>query len=125
MFIRDRQQSFKSAQLVLRIVDLQLGQRQRLARQELLYLFAVIVINVIIAECVDKLADFKISHVRDQMSQQRVRADVERHAEKRIGGALVELAVKHAAVLDFELKERVAGRKIDVVRLSRVPSSHD
>ena len=79
-------------------------QRQRLARQELLHLFEVVLVDVVIAECVNELADFQSSDVCDQMSEQCIRADVEGHTEKRISGALIKLAVKHATVLDFELK---------------------
>src|SRR5829696_5873139 len=110
---------------MLRIVDLQLRQRQRLARQELLHLFEMILVDVIIAERVDKLAHFKLSDMRDQMSQKRIRTDVERDAEKRVGRALVELAMKNAPILHFELKQRMTRRQIDVISLSRIPARYD
>src|SRR5215510_5941615 len=85
----------------------------------------MIVVNVVVAERVNKLADFELGNMRDQMYQQRVRADVEGHAKKRVRRTLVELAVKHASILDFELKESVARRQIDVGRLARIPAGND
>src|ERR1041385_4188090 len=68
------------------------------------------------------------------MSQQCVRADVEGHAEKRVGRALIELAVEDRGIsptvtegfllLDFELKQSVTRREGDVVTLARVPTAH-
>src|ERR1043165_8746745 len=85
----------------------------------------MIVVDVIIAECVDKVTDPKICNVCDEMCQQRIRTDIERHAEKRVGGTLVKLAVKNATVLDLELKQRVTRRQIDVISLARIPTGHD
>ena len=85
----------------------------------------MILVDVIIAERVNKVADFKLRDVRDQVRQQRIRTDVERHAEKSIGGALIELAVKNATVLHFELKQRVTRRQVDVVSLARIPTGND
>src|ERR1041385_3281348 len=58
------------------------------------------------------------------MSQQCVRADVEGHAEKRVGRALIELAVEDRGIsptvregfllLDLELKQSVTRREVDV-----------
>src|SRR6185436_18744673 len=110
---------------MIRIVNLQLRQRQRLARQELVYLFEMVLVNVVITERVNKVSDFKLCNVRDQMRQQCIRTDIERHTEKRVRGALIKLAVKHAATFDFELKERVTRRKIDVVGLARIPTSNN
>src|SRR5215213_8954943 len=85
----------------------------------------MVLVNVVVAERVNKVADFELSNMRDQMCQQCIRTDVERHAEKRIRGALIELAVKHATAFDFELKERVTRRKIDVIGLARIPTGHN
>src|SRR5690242_6274392 len=85
----------------------------------------MVIVNMIIAERVNKLADFKVANMRDQVHQQRIRTDVERHAEKRVGGTLIELAMQHAPALDFELKQRVTRRQIDVVSLSWIPTRHD
>jgi len=54
----------------------------------------VVLVNVVIAEGVNELANFKIANVRDQMSQQSIRADIERHTEECIGRTLIELTVK-------------------------------
>ena len=83
----------------------------------------MVLVDVIIAERVNKLANLQFSDVRDQVRQQCIRTDVERHTEKCIGRALVELAMKHSSVFDFELKQRVTRRKIDVVGLTRIPTS--
>src|ERR1041385_5113165 len=107
---------------MFRIVDLKLPQRQRLARQQLVHLFAMVLVNVVVAERVNKLARFELGNVRDQMRQQCVRTDIKGDAEKCVGGALVKLAVQHASILDFELKERVTRRKIDVAGLTRIPA---
>src|SRR5215813_9696923 len=88
----------------------------------------MVLVNMIIAERVNELADLQAAHVCDQMRQQCIRADVEGDAEKRIGGALIQLAMKHARVstfFDFELKERVTRREIDVVTLAWVPAADD
>ena len=50
-----------------------------------------------VAEGVDEIADLEPAFARDEMGQQRVARDVERHAEKQVGRALVELAGEPAA----------------------------
>ena len=85
----------------------------------------MVFVDVVIAERIDEVADVEICYVCDQVCQQRVRADIEGYTEKRVGGTLLELAVQDAAVLDFELKKRVARRQIDVVSLARIPTGHD
>src|SRR6185369_17775316 len=107
---------------MIRIVDLQLRQRQWLARQQLVHLFEMVLVNVVVAERVNKVAGFELRNMCDEMRQECIRADVERHAEERVRGALIKLAVKHATIRNFELKERVARRKIDVVSLAWIPT---
>src|SRR5258706_1981350 len=66
--------------------------------------------------------------MRDQVCKQRIRADIERHAEERIRRSLIKLAMKHTfarALLDLKLKERVTRRQIDVVTFPRVPAADD
>src|SRR2546421_4185969 len=66
--------------------------------------------------------------MRDQVCEQRVRADIERHAEERIRRSLIELAMKNTfarTLLNFELKQRVTWRQIDVVTFARVPAADD
>ena len=53
------------------------------------------------------------------------RAGVERHAEKRISRSLIKLTVKDSLLLDFELKQRMTRRQVDVVADARVPTADD
>src|SRR5438128_403061 len=66
--------------------------------------------------------------MRDQVRKQRVRADVERHAQECIRRSLIKLAMKKTfarTVLDLKLKERMTGRQIDVVTFARIPAADD
>ena len=63
-----------------------------------------------IAEGVDELTGRVARHLGHHLRQQGVGGDVERHAEKDVGAALVELSGE-AAVGDVELKEAVARRQ--------------
>ena len=82
-------------------------------------------INMQVAECVDKIANFEIANVSDQMSEQRVAADIERHTQESISRTLVELAMQYAAVFHLKLKQRVTRRQVHFISLSRVPTRHD
>jgi hypothetical protein len=64
-----------------------------------------------------------VSPARNQR-QERVAGDVEGHSEEDVARALVELA-RQLAVLDVELKQRVAGRQRHLGRLGRVPRGDD
>src|SRR5580765_8645571 len=83
------------------------GQRPRLARELEAGLLDMVRIEVDVAEGEDELAGLKLAHLSDHERQQRVGSDVERHAEKDVGAALVELA-RQPAIRDVELEERVA-----------------
>src|SRR5580765_5458800 len=93
----------------------------------------MVFVDVIIAERVDEFTDFEIADVGDEVSKQSVRANVERHAQKRIRRALIKLAVKKRGssptvregvhVLDLELKQRMTRRQVDMVTLARVPAA--
>ena len=95
----------------------------------------MILIDVIIAERVNELANFQPTNMRDQMSQQGIGTDIERHAEKRIGRTLIELTVKQrgtsptvregSSLLNLELKQSVTGRQVDVIAFARVPAADD
>ncbi len=85
----------------------------------------MILVNVVIAQRVNEVAHFEFGDVRDQVHQQRVRADVEWHAKEGIGGALVKLTVKNASALDLELKQRVTRRQGDLIARFRVPTGDD
>ena len=65
------------------------------------------------------------SHLlRHHVRQQRIRGDVERHAEEDVGAALVELA-RQPAVGDVELEQCVARRQRHVLELADVPRVDD
>ena len=72
----------------------------------------------------DEVADREIRLLGQDVRQQRVRGDVERHAQEDIGAALVDLA-RHPAVRHMKLNETVAGGKRHAVELADVPSAHD
>lgn len=81
----------------------------------------MILVDVIIAERVDELADFQVARMRDHVCQQSVGTDVEGNSEKRIRRTLVQLAMQNFPRLDLELKERVTRWKINRFADARVP----
>ena len=72
----------------------------------------------------DELAQLQVADLRNHHCQKRVRRNVERHAQKGVGAALVELA-RQAAVAHVELKKRVAGRQSHMVDVGHVPGAHN
>src|ERR1700722_15062785 len=99
----------------------QLARRPRELEPRLLEMVEV---EVRIAERVDELARRQIGHLRDHQGEQRIGRDVERHAEKDVGGALVELTGE-PAVDDVELEEAMARRQRHLVDVGRVPGGND
>ena len=85
----------------------------------------MVLVDVIVAERVNKLANFQPADVGHHVHQQRIGADVERHAQESVRRALVKLAVQHAPVFHLKLKQRVAGWQVHFVSLARVPTRHD
>ena len=85
----------------------------------------MILINMIVAKRVNEISDLQLAYVCDHVRQQCIRTDIKRNAEKRVSRALIQLAMKRALVLDFELEERMARRKIYKVANCRVPSRND
>jgi len=73
-----------------------------------------------VAERVNELARLQSAHLRHHQQQQRVRRDVERHTEKQIRAALIQLAAQHA-VAHVELHQRVARRQRHLVEFAGVP----
>ena len=94
------------------------------ARQLQPRLLEMIEIEVRIAERVDELARLVAGDLRDHQGQQRVGGDVERHAEKNVGGALVKLAGQ-PAVRDVELEQAMARRQRHLVDVGRIPRRDD
>ena len=67
-------------------------------------------VEVRVAQRKDEFARLEIRHLRHHQREQRVGGDVERHAEEKVGAALVHLA-RERAVGDVELEQRVARRQ--------------
>ena len=67
-------------------------QRERRAAELRVDLLEVVAVEVAVAAGPDEIADAEVALLRDQVGQQRVRSDVERHAEEDVAAALVELA---------------------------------
>src|SRR5215831_14683202 len=83
-------------------------QRQWRARELQIRLLEMIEVQVAVAPGPYELARLEIALLREQVGEERIARDVERHAEKEVGAALVELAGEPSAG-DIELEERVAG----------------
>ena len=111
-----------------RRIEFEPRQGARRARQLQPRLFDMIGIKMGVAECVDEIADLQAASLRHQMGQQRVRGDIERHAEENIGGTLVELAGQATQAVDFrdiELEQAMAGRQSHALDLGRIPGRDD
>ena len=77
-----------------------------------------------VAERVDEVACAEPGHLGDHVGQERVRGDVERHAEEEVGGPLVQLA-REPVARDVELEERMAWRERHARQLGHVPRADD
>src|SRR5712691_1593363 len=84
----------------------------------------MILVKMQIAEGVDELTGAQPTDLRDHHREQRIGGDVERHAEKQIGAALIKLAAQFS-VLHVELKQRVTRRQRHLVGLRRIPRAYD
>ena len=73
-------------------IESQLGKLARLAGQLLAGLVEMVAVEVRVAERVDEVPDLEVAHLRDHVREERVRRDVERHAEEEVARALIELA---------------------------------
>ena len=98
-------------------------QGARRARELQAGLLEVVEIEMRVARGVDKLARLQPAHLRHHLQQQGIARNVERHAEKRVGGALVELQ-REAAVGHVKLEEQMAGRQVHAPEVGHVPCAH-
>src|SRR5437667_8465699 len=105
-------------------VQFHLGQRSVIARKLLVRLLKMIVVEMQVAKCVDEIARNEINNLGRHHGEQRVRGDVERHAKKQIGAALVELTTQFA-ILHVKLKENVTRWQRHLLDLGRVPRAYD
>ena len=69
----------------LRRIELHLRRREGFAGQLQLCLFEVIEVQVRIAERMNKFAGLQLADLCHHQRQQRIRGEIERHAEKDIG----------------------------------------
>ena len=129
-------QHFKVFKLVVQnrirlALDVQRGVGKRRAAQLQLHLFVVVAVNMAIAPGPDEITHVQVALLRHHVGQQGVAGDVEGHAQKNIGTALVQLAAQFAFALwrlcgcYIELKKRVARHQRHLVQLGHVPAAHD
>ena len=107
----------------IRVQD-EFRQRSRIPRKLQPRLFEMIEIEMRIAERMHEIACFQPAALRDHRRHQGVTCDVEGHAEKDIGRALVELA-RQLSVGDIELKQAVTRRERHLVEIADIPCGHD
>src|SRR5438034_6934247 len=74
------------------------GQRSATAGKLLACLLKMVVVKMQITERMNEIAWRKIDDLRHHHREQRVRRDVERHAEKQIGATLIQLATQFASL---------------------------
>ena len=77
-----------------------------------------------IAEGVDKVTRFQFANMCYHHEQQCVGSDIEGHAEKHVGAALVELA-GNFAVIHIKLKKHVAGWELHLVHIAQIPCAYN
>lgn len=67
--------------------------RQRVWRTAELqfHLLKMVRVNVAIAACPDEFADIQFALLRDHVGEQGIGRNIERHAEKAVGAALIKL----------------------------------
>src|ERR1700734_1186589 len=84
----------------------------------------MIEVEVAVTAGPDELAGLEVALLGKHMGEQGVTRDVERHTEKDVGAALIELTGQ-PAVGDVELKERMAWHEAHLLELAHVPRAHD
>lgn len=107
-------------------IDVHFRQGSWLAVQLFVHLIKVVLVDVQVAEGVNKISGFEIADLCHHLGQQRVGSDIERHAEEQVGTALVELAAQAAVLgIDEKLKKGVAGGQGHLIELAGIPSADD
>ena len=107
------------------------GVGQRRARELQRHLLGVVAVDMAVAAGPDEVAQVQVALLRHHVRQQRVAGDVEGHAEKDVGAALVELAAQLATAARLhgrrhvELEEGVAGHQRHLAQLGHVPGADD
>eukprot|EP01038_Epipyxis_sp_PR26KG_P001080 gene1080-1514_t len=101
------------------------------ARQLGLHLLVVVAVDVAVATRPHEVAHLQIALLGHHVGQQRIAGDVERHTQKDVCTALVQLARQRAAPAGIlrrgyvKLKESVARHERHLVQLGHVPGAHD
>jgi len=105
-------------------IDHELGQRTRFARQLLVDLVEVVLVDVRVTARPDELTYLVAGLLRHHVQEQRVARDVERHAQEHVRAALChhqrELALSYV-----ELEHQVARRELDCPDELDVPGGHE
>jgi len=91
----------------------------------------VVGVDVAVATGPDEVAHLQVALLRHHVREQRVAGNVERHAQKDVGAALVQLAAEFAFAAGrsgwghVELEERVARHQRHLVQVGHVPGADD
>ena len=108
---------FESEVLVSEVIDgcdsrikVHHGEGPGFAGKLLVNLVEMVLIEVEVAEGVNKIAGLQMGNLSDHEGKQRVGGDVEGNSQKEVGTALIKLAGERAFLFVYvELKEAVAG----------------
>jgi len=112
-------------------LDMQRGIGKRFAAELQRHLLVVVAIDVAVTAGPDEVAHIQVALLGHHVGEQGIAGDVERHAQKDISTALVQLAAElgfFAWLLrrrDVELEERMAGHERHLVELGHVPCAHN
>ena len=106
------------------VAVLEEGQRQRITLELLTRLLEMVQVQVTVTAGPDEITDLQVRLLRDHVGQQCVRRDIERHAEKNVCAALIELT-RQVSVGDVKLEQAVAGRERHFVELGNIPGADD
>jgi len=104
-------------------IDAHGGQWTGIAGKLQLGLFHVVRIDVGITEGMDELLGLEIANLGHHHQQEGVGGDVERHAQKDIRAALVQLQGDFT-IINIELEEHMTGRQSHLVDLTHIPGAH-
>ena len=91
----------------------------------------MVAVDVAVATRPDEVTHVQIALLRHHVREQRIAGNVERHTQKDVGTALVELAAQRAAPTGLlrrghvELEERVAGHQRHLAEVGHVPGADD
>src|SRR5437764_7213408 len=89
-------------------VQLHPRQRPEIARQLLARLLEMVPVKMQIAKGVNEFGRTQLAYLRHHHGEQRIRRNVERNPQKKVGAALIKLAAQ-LVVAHIKLKEDMAG----------------